>query len=309
MLPGSSEYNYKPPLGSSINWNHPLSQGLVNCFLFNERTGLRIYDACEKPTFGTLINGPIFLHNSSEGIFFDGSNDYIELSNDNYTLPTAGMSVLAWFKTSVTDKWLIDKAGGAYGSNGGFSLSCGSVGGISLTVGAASAYTTNNVCNGAVNFVCGTWIPSTSVKTYVNASLAAEVTASVPATITSPGHNLRIGRRGGGIDNFSGYIYQIYIYDRALTDEEIKSLYENPYQFLNPPSSLKYYSYRQFGILNTPSITSQESMGSAILPGPVTLGVNSITSEESFSKPINSIDIYDTGFLSQSLRFDSKLQI
>ena len=309
MLPGSSEYNYKPPLGSSINWNHPLSQGLVNCFLFNERTGLRIYDACEKPTFGTLINGPIFLHNSSEGIFFDGSNDYIELSNDNYTLPTAGMSVLAWFKTSVTDKWLIDKAGGAYGSNGGFSLSCGSVGGISLTVGAASAYTTNNVCNGSVNFVCGTWIPSTSVKTYVNASLAAEVTASVPATITSPGHNLRIGRRGGGIDNFSGYIYQIYIYDRALTDEEIKSLYENPYQFLNPPSSLKYYSYRQFGILNTPSITSQESMGSAILPGPVTLGVNSITSEESFSKPINSIDIYDTGFLSQSLRFDSKLQV
>jgi hypothetical protein len=309
MLPGSSEYNYKPPLGSVINTNHPLSQGLVNCFLFNERTGLRIYDACEKPTFGTLINGPIFLHNSSEGIFFDGSNDYIELSNDNYTLPTAGMSVLAWFKTSVTDKWLIDKADGAYGSNGGFSLSCGSVGGISLTVGKASAYTTNNVCNGSVNFVCGTWIPSTSVKTYVNASLAAEVTASVPATITSPGHNLRIGRRGGGIDNFSGFIYQIYIYDRALTDEEIKSLYENPYQFLNPPSSLKYYSYRQFGILNTPSITSQESMGSAILPGPVTLGVNSIASEESFSKPINSIDIYDTGLLSQSLRFDSKLQV
>ena len=308
MFPGSSEYNYKPALGSSINWNHPLSEGLVHCFLFNEQSGLKVYDLCDRPTFGNLINGPTFFPKDYGSIFFDGSNDYIELTNDNYTLPTTGLSVLAWFKTTVADKWIIDKSNGTYGPSG-FNLSCGGAGGVGFTVNSAQSGSTQNVCDGNLNFACGTWSPSNFVRTYVNANLASEVTASVPSVINSPAHNLRIGRRGGGIDNFSGHIYQIYIYNRALSDEEIRILDENPFAFLNPVSSLKYYSYRQQGILYAPSITSAESMGSAIMPGPVTLGVKSITSEESFDKPINSIDIYDTGLLSQSLRFDSKLQV
>jgi len=308
MFPGSSEYNYKPAHGSSINWNHPLTNGLVHCFLFNERSGLQIFDLCEKPTVGTLINGPIFFPKDYGSIFFDGVNDYIELINDNYTLPTTGLSVLAWFRTSVTDKWLIDKSGGTYGPNG-FNLSCGSVGGVGFTVNSAQSYSTVNVCDGNLNFACGTWSPGNFVRTYVNANLAMEVTASVPTVINSPGHNLRIGRRGGGIDNFSGHIYQIYIYNRPLSDEEIRFLDENPFAFINPPAALKYYSYRQQGILYAPSIASAESMGSAIMPGPVTLGLSSILSSESFGKPTNSLDTPESGLLIESIRFDSKLPV
>ena len=34
----------KPALGSTIDFNHPLSQGLVGCWLFNEQTGNKIYE-------------------------------------------------------------------------------------------------------------------------------------------------------------------------------------------------------------------------------------------------------------------------
>ncbi len=306
FFPGSSEYNYKPPLGSSINWSHPLSEGLVHCFLFNELSGLRVYDLCDKPTFGTLINGPIFFPKDYESIFFDGSNDYIEFTNDNYTLPTTGLSVLVWFRTSVTDKWLIDKSGGTYGPNG-FNMSCGSVGGVGFTVNSAQSYSTVNVCDGNLNFACGTWSPGNFVRTYVNANLAMEVTTSVPTVINSPGHNLRIGRRGGGIDNFSGHIYQIYIYNRALSDEEIRFLDENPFVFINPPASLKYFSYRQQGILFAPSIQSSESMGSAIMPGPVTLGVSSIASQEKFGNQTLDNDNVAKNRILTELRFNSTL--
>lgn len=34
----------KPPLGSVINWSHPLTRGLVGCYLFNETGGGVLYD-------------------------------------------------------------------------------------------------------------------------------------------------------------------------------------------------------------------------------------------------------------------------
>src|SRR4030042_101428 len=35
-----SIWTNKPPLGSQINWGHPLSRGLVGCWLMNEGGGL-----------------------------------------------------------------------------------------------------------------------------------------------------------------------------------------------------------------------------------------------------------------------------
>jgi hypothetical protein len=56
----------------------------------------------------------------------------------------------------------------------------------------------------------------------------------------------------------NGLVYGIKLYNRALSAEEILSLYEQPYQFIDPPSALKYYSYSQHRSLAASSIKSEE---------------------------------------------------
>ncbi len=67
----------KPPLGSMIDWSHPLAQGLVGCFLLNENGGLQIWDLVNKlslpldsgTVWGTASGGTGILHNAgSRGV-------------------------------------------------------------------------------------------------------------------------------------------------------------------------------------------------------------------------------------------------
>jgi hypothetical protein len=98
MFPGSSEYTYKPPIGSVINPNHPLSQGLVGCWLFNERTGNRIYDL-SKDNHGNLLNGPIWNSANNGYLQFDGSNDSIDFG-DNFDIGLSNFTFCISFRAS-----------------------------------------------------------------------------------------------------------------------------------------------------------------------------------------------------------------
>jgi hypothetical protein len=69
----------KPVLGSTIDFNHPLSQGLVGCWLFNEQAGNKIYDLANNFE-STFYNGPIWDKKHNGSILFDGTNDYIGLN-------------------------------------------------------------------------------------------------------------------------------------------------------------------------------------------------------------------------------------
>jgi hypothetical protein len=322
MFPGSSEYNYKPPLGSSINWNHPLSQGLVNCFLFNELNGLRIYDLA-KDNHGNLLNGPIWNSSNNGYLQFDGNNDTIDFGDNldiglsSYTFCTSfrasslSGSLHGLFSKSIAADAIQRYALFIYNAGGNYKI------GTFISNGGSSDVQPPSVINVVANVwyhVVVVFDRSDKVYLYVNGNLDSSATISQFQSVDfQSSYNFRIGSYGDAANNpsffFNGSISNLQIYNRALSAEEIRSNYENPYQFINPPSSLKYYSYRQQGILYAPSITSAESMGSAIMPGPVTLGVNSILSTESFGKPYNSLDIPESGLLAESIRFDSNLPV
>jgi hypothetical protein len=74
-----SPYNQqKPPLGSQINWGHPLSRGLVGCWLFNEGGGFNCLSLV-NPSFGSTITATpaVFnLQNSPLCRYGDGSATY-----------------------------------------------------------------------------------------------------------------------------------------------------------------------------------------------------------------------------------------
>ena len=322
MFPGSSEYTFKPSLGSSINWNHPISQGLVGCWLFNERTGNKIYDLA-KDNHGNLLNGPIWNSFNNGYLQFDGSNDTIDFG-DTLDIGLSSHTFCTSFRASslsgslhgIFSKSIASGASNRYALfiyNDGANYKIGTF----ISNGGSSDVQTPSSINVATNVwyhVAVVYDRSDKVYLYINGTLDSSATISQFQSVNfQSSYNFRIGSYGDAANNpsyfFNGLISNLQIYNRALSAEEIRSLYENPYQFLNPPASLKYYSYRQQGILYAPSITSAESMGSAILPGPVTLGVSSIVSQENFSNNALNNSSYDKGSVLKELYFNSSLQV
>jgi hypothetical protein len=322
MFPGSSKYTFKPPLGSVVNTNHPLSQGLVGFWLFNEQTGNKIYDL-NKDNHGNLLNGPIWNSTNNGYLQFDGTNDSVDFG-DNLDIGLSNYTFCISFKASSLSgllHGLFSKAIAAdatqryalfiYNTGGNYKITTFISNGGSSDVQTPS---TINVVTNVWYHVAVVFNRSDKVYLYINGNLDSSATISQFQAIDfQSSYNFRLASYGDAANNASyflnGIISNFQVYNRALTAEEIKSLYENPYQFVNPYVSLKNYSYRQQGVLYIPSISSAESMGSAILPGPVTLGVSSIASQESFSNSSISDSSYDQGTVLKELYFNSSLQV
>ncbi len=84
----------KPPLGSIIDWSHPLADGLVGCWLFNEGTGNIATNLAKYELPGNLINSPLWGDN---GVHTDGARNYIRIldngfySKDEFTVIFTGI--------------------------------------------------------------------------------------------------------------------------------------------------------------------------------------------------------------------------
>jgi hypothetical protein len=175
---------------------------------------------------GTLTNGPTYSSANGGALVFDGTNDFIDFTSDFNLLPTAGLTVSVWFKTTVADRWLVNKTsnistnGYVLISNGAGLMQFGVAGAPGASVSTPSAITTGAWIN-----IVGTWTPSTSLLMYQNGTQVTSNTTSIPASITNPSVNIEIGRNVAGTDNWNGSLSQLLIYSRALTAQEISQNY------------------------------------------------------------------------------------
>ena len=78
MFNKTHSYNYKPPIGSTLNKNHPLSSNMMAAYLFNEHSGNIALDISNNENHGVLKNGASFLNGM---LFLDGVNDYVDMGN------------------------------------------------------------------------------------------------------------------------------------------------------------------------------------------------------------------------------------
>jgi len=243
----------KPSLGSTIDFNHPLSQGLVGCWLFNEQAGNKIYDLA-KDKNGNLLNGVLITPENLGSLKFDGTNDYVDFSS--YT-PEAN-TVSIWVKfNSLQNGPLVYVGDDSYAS----------------TSWSWSFFIYNSVFwfranpGSFADFYegppLGVWINYTLIRDNGSGvSLAYKngvfFGSSNNSTLSNPFANLRIAKASSVYASFNLGLIQIY--NRALSAEEVLSLYEQPYQFINPPAALNYYSYSQNRSLAAPSIKSEEKI-------------------------------------------------
>ena len=56
LLTRQKRWTVKPPIGAQINWGHPLANGLLSCFLFNEGGGLTVGDLANAGRSGAINN-------------------------------------------------------------------------------------------------------------------------------------------------------------------------------------------------------------------------------------------------------------
>jgi hypothetical protein len=277
--------SYRPPIGSTINYNNPIVHGLIACYPFNEQMGNIVSDLVSSRNL-SLFNGPTWSSVNGGGLTFDGSNDYSE--NTRIFIPFNSLTFSIWVYKTVAFESAYKKIF-AIGDNTNVSIymSQGSgpqiYFGIGTTLGQNGPSFSGTLAANTWHHLVGTWNGSV-VRLYINGKLIG--TTNFAGTWPGGYRNspLRVGWAYGG-EYFNGTIRDFLIFDRALDITEIQSLYTNPTSIYNEPISYSV-PFTTTKFLGAPSINSAESLGNNYLNGPIRFYLNSIQAPD-FPQNIN----------------------
>ena len=178
-------------------------------------------------------------NDSISAIPLNGSTDYVKVKNSHSLNPSSGITVSAWIKpidfVGVGSDPIVDKPytshispfyqyhlaiGGSYGGNiysFGFNVSVNN-NYVGVNSGASS-WQPNKWY-----FVTGTY-DGKSIKIFVNGILRNSIDS--PGTISTYNTDMFIGKMGNSDVFTPGVLDEIRIYNVALTEIEIKSIYQN----------------------------------------------------------------------------------
>ena len=186
-------------------------------------SGTTWYDMSSRNRNSTLTNGPTFSTDNLGCFDFDGGNDYVNLnfvftqssSANSYTVVTA-----AKLDTSSTNKRQIFSS-----DNGGFDWGYGTVGGSNSVY---SIFTGSNQVNGSSmdtnwHIFTGQWSSSFGTRLWVDDNL--DIDTSTIGYDSSINAQTNLGRNPSYGEYFNGKIAFCLIYEKALTETEIKQNY------------------------------------------------------------------------------------
>jgi hypothetical protein len=251
----------KPPLGSQLNRSHPLSRGLVGCWLLNEGGGTKIFDLSGNGTHGTF-NGNVAFNLSPKGtqVYFDGAGDYVDCGDVSILDGIKSASfVIGIVPVAALDKAIVSKMGAAgdrsfqvFQDSATNTEFCGDVwdGATRLFLRSSGAALVSGV-PAVVSFV---WQGLNSGQLYKDGVLLANstVVGTSPVSITNSSVTLQFGKDAGSADGYyTGGINYVFIYNRALSSQEVALLYASPYEMFEEelPLELLYVAspatYRQ----------------------------------------------------------------
>jgi len=237
----------KPLFGAQLDFSHPLTKGLVGCWLLNDN-GYRAYDSSGYNNHGILTNftSPTYSlgQRSSQGVKLDGINDYVYCGNNASVDITGSVITLeAWVnlraRTDPTYNTIIGKqywgvyqygmviAGANWGPDAGkvfFYIYDGTT--------QLAAYG-----NTVIPFNVWTHLivtaDGTNVKFYYNGNLDA-TRAQGGIVMATNSQQLCIGRHGDNKYYFDGKIGAARIYNIDLSAAQAMELCINPYgMFIN----------------------------------------------------------------------------
>ncbi len=168
---------------------------------------------------GTLKNGPQWVDGKfGKALSFDGVDDYVDCGNDSSLNLDNEVTVEAWIKPIAvpsSGEGLASKADLSYG------LTYYGNGQVYFYTYSGSHFSTTSLPTGEWSHVVGTY-DGTTRRLYVNGVLKDE--DNDPGLSLSSSAKFKIGYYSG---YFNGLIDEVRIYNRALSEAEIKAIYQN----------------------------------------------------------------------------------
>ncbi len=201
-----------------------LTNGLVGYWSFNGKdvSGSTVYDRSGNGYNGTTTGATLTIGKSGQAMSFDGVNDYVEISNYSSLNPNL-LTISAWAKSNTTlwnDYGFIVSKRDAYIIHP--SQSSKSVSFYIYTNTWVAASCTPNIITDWTLYTM-TW-DGTNLKCFINGTQGG-VTVPGGSINTSDTGVIQIGRDDGLARYFNGLIDEVRIYNRALSADEIKQLY------------------------------------------------------------------------------------
>lgn len=194
----------------------------------DEGSGTTAYDSSRYGNHGTISDASWIDGRYGKALSFDGVNDYVSIPHSGSLDLQNALTLAVWvYRTRAATEWIMNKNyDSATNTQYGILIRDSHSIELYLNGGARVTYTLNTVGRWA-HIVC-VWDGSTA-RIYVDGELKAS--ASYSATLTSQPYALTLACRKttGGVPGaywFQGYLDEVRIYNRALSEEEIKALYE-----------------------------------------------------------------------------------
>jgi hypothetical protein len=212
---------------------------IVAWYRFDEGSGTIAQDETLRNN-GTLVNGPQWVDGKDgKALSFDGVDDYITIPDSPSLSPTSGITISAWVRLNAagTNWQPISFKEGPEGRAWWFGFFPGNPARIHWSNGGLSSWDLSCDIPSALNtwrYIVVTYQSGgIGRKIFVDGTLICSDTATGNLLDTSG--SVYIG--GGGWQPINGTIDEVRIYNRALSEEEIKLLYQQGIgKFASPAS-------------------------------------------------------------------------
>jgi hypothetical protein len=225
----------KPPVGSQIDWKHPLSRGLVGCWLMNEGGGKVTKNLINKRA-STLSSNLYF---SQSGIYSpgDSANDTIN-SGDILNMVLNDLTIVFMVKLPAYDatrRLIIKRIPSA--NQVGYDIYLNTPGNFNTSFARSALSTLNIVSTRRIDTnkilsLASVYNRDGNMKQYINGVEDGSVDISGSSTQDcSNTQNLYFGGTSA-VSGYKGYFYHVYMYFRVLSPSEIQQLYIDPYCFI-----------------------------------------------------------------------------
>ncbi len=203
-----------------------ISSGLVGHWKFDEAAGTIAYDATRNNNSGTLVNNPVSIPLCKIGscLNFNSLNStYVNVPDSDVLNPQA-ISLTAWVyltESPTANGNIVSK-----GDNSGYRFRISNTSKVAwFDRGCTNCISSNQIVSQ------NTWVhivvtgDSSGLKIFLNGALDNSNVVAYGALNTAT--SLKIGAEPAYNEYFTGYIDDVRVYNRALTGDEIKNLYNS----------------------------------------------------------------------------------